>query len=355
MSPLHDILARLIRAHGPMTVSDFMADCLMHPKHGYYQREKVFGVEGDFTTAPEISQLFGEMIGVWLIDQWQTLGSPCSFNLVELGPGRGTLMLDILRAAKSTPKFLSAAKIFFVERSAQLKAEQKKRVPHANWLKDVDALYPGPTIVIANEFFDALPIHQFQKHDGQWLERLIGLDEDDNLVWKLGAPSGALSLMPTTLKYQGQGSVVEICPAALRISGLIAEHIAKNRGAALLIDYGYDKSAVGNTFQALKDHTYVDPLKEVGKADLTAHVNFDMIANAAAQKGVVAHGPTGQGTFLMSIGLGQRAMKLVENLDAAGQEDLLTSIKRLTAPDQMGELFRVLAMVNAEQKSVVGF
>lgn len=355
MNELNDILVRLIRSHGPMTIADFMLDCLMHPKYGYYQTEKVFGADGDFTTSPEISQLFGEIIGLWLIDQWRTLGSPTSFNLVELGPGRGTLMVDILRAAKKTPQFLRGAKIFFVEQSKQMIAEQKKRVPHAHWLSDANELYAGPTLVVANEFFDALPIHQFQKHDGQWMERRIGLDADDNFEWKLGPPSPVLALMPTKLKYQEQGTIVELCPSAFRIAGLIAKHIARHRGAALFIDYGYDKNATGETFQAMKGHAYVDPLCDVGKADLTSHVNFDMIAAAAAQRGVIAHGPVGQGSFLMSLGLGQRAMQLAETLDLAGQENLLASVKRLTSPDEMGELFRVLSIVGAGQKVVPGF
>ena len=355
MNQLHDILARLIKTHGPMTLSDYMRDCLMHPKHGYYQHEEVFGSEGDFITSPEVSQMFGEMIGLWLVDQWRTLGSPTPFNLVEFGPGRGTLMVDILRACKQTPAFLQAARIFFVERSEKLIKEQKKNVPHANWISDVDELYAGPTLIVANEFFDALPIHQFQKHDGAWLERRIGTSDDDKLVWKLGAASGALALMPQQLKFNEQGSIVEICPAALRIAGTIAKHIATNRGAALFIDYGYDKSAVGDTFQAMKDHAYVDPLCEPGKADLTAHVNFDMLATAAAEKGAVAHGPTGQGAFLMSIGMGNRAMELAKDMDAAGQENILTALKRLTSPDEMGDLFRVLALVSAGQKVVPGF
>ena len=355
MTHMKNTIVNLIKMHGPMTLADYMMDCLMHPHHGYYQNEKIFGSDGDFITAPEISQLFGEMIGLWLIDQWRTLGSPSNFNLVECGPGRGTLMVDILRTAKKTPGFLIGAKVFFIEQSKQLRAEQKKRVPHANWLNDVSELYAGPTLVIANEFFDALPIHQFQKHDGAWLERKIGLDSEDNLKWQLGPPSALVSLIPPDIMLQQQGTIIEVCPASYRISGLIAKHIAKYRGSALFIDYGYDTNAAGETFQAMKGHAYVDPLDEVGKTDLTAHVNFDMIARAAAENGVVAHGPVGQGSFLMSLGMGQRVMELAKNTDVAGQENLLACIKRLTSPDEMGELFRVIALVGAGQRTVPGF
>lgn len=355
MSALNDIIVNRVKAHGPLTVSDYMIDCLMHPDHGYYQQETVFGADGDFITAPEVSQMFGEVIGLWLVEQWRSLGSPTSFNLVEFGPGRGTLMVDILRSSKNTPKFLRAARIFFVERSDKMRKEQKQNVPHANWLRDVDELYAGPTLVVANEFFDALPIHQFQKHEGEWLERMITIDDHDALKWTLASPSAAVSMIPSTLVYKEQGSIVEICPAALRITSTIAKHLAKNRGAALFIDYGYDRSSVGDTFQAMRGHAFTDPLATPGKADLTAHVNFDLIAIAAATNGMVAHGPIAQGAFLMSLGMGERAMKLVENLDDKGQEQLLSSLKRLTAPDEMGELFRVVALIGAGQRSVPGF
>ena len=355
MSSLYDTLVRRIKTNGPMTVADYMSDCLMHPEYGYYQREKVFGVEGDFTTSPEISQMFGEMIGLWLIDRWKAIGSPPHFNLVECGPGRGTLMADILRTATEQASFLEAASVIFVEKSKQLKAEQKSRVPDAVWIDDISELPEGPLLLVANEFFDALPIHQFQKLDGLWLERRIGLDDGGKLIWTLSAPTAALSLMPEILKNSENGSMVELCPAALSVAGTIADHITKYGGAALIIDYGYDKSATGDTFQAMKDHSYTNPLDSIGTADLTAHVNFDMLTKAVKEKGALVHGPVGQGSFLMSLGMGARAQNLSQNLDIKDQEDILASMVRLTSPDQMGELFRVVALASAEQTSVAGF
>ena len=354
MSTLLDTLIRRIKISGPITVADFMSDCLMHPKYGYYQREKVFGTDGDFTTSPEISQMFGEMVGLWLIDRWQAIGSPPEFNLVECGPGRGTLMADILHAAAKQADFIKAASVVFVEKSKQLKSEQKKRVAGALWIEDISALPEGPTLLVANEFFDALPIHQFQKNDGLWLERTIGI-KDGKLCWSLGAPSAALSIMPKSLNASENGSIVELCPAAMSTAGTIAAHIAKFSGAALIIDYGYDKSAAGDTFQAMKDHHYTDPLNNIGTSDLTSHVNFDMIGQAAQQMGVTTHGPVAQGTFLMSIGMWERAMHLSQDVDTKEKEHILSCLVRLTSPDQMGELFRVLALTSIEQTKVAGF
>lgn len=354
MSTLLDTLMRRIKISGPITVAEFMNECLMHPKYGYYQREKVFGTKGDFTTSPEISQMFGEMIGLWLVDQWKAIGCPPEFNLVECGPGRGTLMADILHAAANQTAFIKAASVVFVEKSKQLKSEQKKRVADALWIEDINALPDGPTLLVANEFFDALPIHQFQKHDGLWLERKIGI-KDGKLNWSLSAPSAALSIMPESLNASENGSIVELCPTAMSTAGTIAAHIAKYSGAALIIDYGYDKSAVGDTFQAMKDHQYSYPLDNIGTSDLTAHVNFDMIADAARQKGVTIHGPVAQGPFLMSIGMGERAMGLSKDGETKEQEHILSALMRLTSPDQMGELFRVLALTSLEQTKVAGF
>lgn len=354
MSTLLDTLMRRIKISGPITIAEFMSECLMHPKYGYYQREKVFGADGDFTTSPEISQMFGEMIGLWLIDRWQAMGSPPEFNLVECGPGRGTLMADILHAAAKQSDFIKAASVVFVEKSNQLKNEQKKRVPGALWIEDISALPGGPTLLVANEFFDALPIHQFQKRDGLWLERKIGL-ENDKLSWSLSAPSAALSMMSKNQKASENGSIVELCPAAVSTAGTIAAHINEHSGAALIIDYGYDKSATGDTFQAMKDHHYSDPLDNIGTSDLTSHVNFDMVGQAAQQKEVATHGPVGQGSFLMSIGMGERAMGLSQNVATEEKEHILSCLMRLTSPDQMGELFRVLALTSKEQTKVAGF
>lgn len=343
MSGLKAYLMKRIATEGPITLADYMAICLMHPKYGYYQHERVFGAEGDFITAPEVSQMFGEMIGLWLADRWMKIGKPTAINLVELGPGRGTFMKDILRAVEPVEEFTQAINIHFIEASTQLRATQKNHVPNATW-HDHFALVPdGPALIIANEFFDALPIHQFEKLDGQWHERMV-CTVKDKLGLGLGPCSPKFTLVDDALKDGSDGSIVEICPSALSITGDIAEHIAQNGGAALIIDYGYRKSALGDTFQALEAHAYVDPFINPGKADLTAHVAFDQLKRVAQEKGIKAYGPAMQGMFLMAIGLGARAQVLAQGATPDVQERILSELKRLTATDQMGTLFKVLAL-----------
>ncbi|NVJ97217.1 MAG: SAM-dependent methyltransferase [Alphaproteobacteria bacterium] len=345
MTPLGNILIRRIEASGPISLADYMAECLMHPRHGYYQRERVFGSDGDFITAPEVSQMFGETLGLWLADRWMAMGRPNVVHLIELGPGRGTLMADILRACARVPGFQEAAHIHFVETSKQLRALQKQKVPTARWHDDLSTLPAGPALFVANEFFDALPIHQFEKRDGKWFERSVGA-ADSELGFVLTQPGSQFALVPQHLLAAQDGGVLEVCPAALSATASIADHLKAHGGAALFIDYGYATSAPGDTFQALEKHDYTDPFKKPGKADLTAHVAFDRIAEAAAQAGVSPSGIGEQGTFLMGIGLGLRAQKLAEGMEAKEQGRILGELKRLTAPDEMGTLFKVLAIQN---------
>lgn len=343
MTPLGNILRRRIEASGPISLADYMTECLMHPRHGYYQRARVFGTDGDFITAPEVSQMFGETIGLWLADRWMAMGRPDPVSLVELGPGRGTLMADILRAVHTVPGMREALQVHFVETSQQLRDLQKEKVPAARWHQDFSSVPEGPALVVANEFFDALPIHQFEKRDGKWRERAVGM-AGDALGFVLTQPGSQLALVPPSLLAAPEGSVIEICPAALSAAANIAQHIAAHCGAALFIDYGYAASAPGDTFQALKDHKFADPFAGPGKADLTAHVAFDRIAEAASRAGAATSGIAEQGAFLMGIGLGVRARKLAEKVDKTNQNRILSELKRLTAPDEMGTLFKVLAV-----------
>lgn len=354
MSPLKDILLRRIALDGPMSLADYMASCLMHPEHGYYQQQEVFGVAGDFITAPEVSQMFGEMLGLWCVDRWNAMGRPARFNFIELGPGRGTLMADMLRAAKAMPSFMDAAQVCFVETSAQLRAQQREKVPGASWYDSLAGVPEGPSIIIANEFFDALPIHQFEKRGGKWLERGIG-EAGDELAPVLMPTSAKLSLVPEIVKSGPDGSIAEVCPAGLTVAGEIAARLTAHRGAALIIDYGYKTSAPGDSFQALKAHEYADPFAEPGLADLTAHVAFDQLAHAASEKGAAASTITEQGAFLMAIGLGVRAQGLAAREDDAGQARILSELKRLTAPEEMGTLFKVLALQSPSLPPAPGF
>ena len=343
MTDLKKQLINRIQATGPVSLAAYMAECLMHPNHGYYQKEKVFGLEGDFTTAPEVSQMFGEMIGLWLADRWIKMGKPEAFSLVELGPGRGTLMADILRATSPVEEFQDAVSIHFVETSRQLRALQAEKVPLATWHDSFSGLPPAPTLVVANEFFDALPIHQYEKRDDKWHERLVGTD-GDNLGFMLGPCGAQFALIDDSLKGGPEGSILEVCPSALSVIGDIADHLNLHGGAALMIDYGYRRAASGDSFQALQKHTYVDAFEAPGNADLTAHVNFETLKKAAMEKGLNSFGPTTQGMFLMAIGLGARAQVLAADTESSQQQQILNDLKRLTSPEEMGTLFKVLAL-----------
>ncbi|HET7716600.1 MAG TPA: SAM-dependent methyltransferase, partial [Bauldia sp.] len=303
MTPLGEKIAALIAANGPITIADYMALCLGDREHGYYMVREPFGGSGDFITAPEVSQIFGELIGLWAVATWQAMGSPSPFVLVELGPGRGTLMADLLRAARLRPAFLDAARIHLVETSPRLRAIQEATLAGAavTWHAAIDALPAGPAIVVANEFFDALPIRQYVATASGWAERMVGLDEAGRLRFGMRDSAGPSSTVPTHAKPSarmgkptpsgegdtpyGAGGIVEISPAATAIMSTLATRIASDGGAALIIDYGYEGPAFGETLQAVRGHRHVDPLAEPGEADLTAHVDFAALARAAAEAG----------------------------------------------------------------------
>ncbi|MEM7522995.1 MAG: SAM-dependent methyltransferase, partial [Pseudomonadota bacterium] len=282
-TPLESILRLRIEQSGPMPLSEYMAICLGHPEHGYYRRQDPLGKAGDFTTAPEISQMFGELLGLSLAQAWVDQGSPAPFRLVELGPGRGALMADALRAAAAAPGFRDAADVWLVETSPALRAEQAARVPGpprwADRLSDVPA---GPTFLIANEFFDALPIQQFIRKDGAWFERMVGL-ADDRLAY-------GLRRAPLPLGDAPDGAVRELRPLLSNIGAEIGARIAARGGAAIIVDYGYaaPDPLGGDTFQAVRGHAYADPLVAPGAADLTAHVDFAALAAAVRFGGAEA-------------------------------------------------------------------
>lgn len=353
-TPLKDILIKRIEATGPITMADYMAECLMHPEHGYYTQERVFGTEGDFITAPEVSQMFGEMLGLWLADRWYKMDKPAGVQLIELGPGRGTLMADLLRATEPVPGFHDAISVHFVETSKQLRALQAEKVPHASWHDDLSTVPDGPTLLVANEFFDALPVHQFERFEGKWCERRVHA-KDGELYLVLTSAGPKFALTPAELHENPDGSVLEACPTGVSVVGAIAERLFAHSGAAIVIDYGYKKSNIGDTFQALKAHQYTDPLAEPGKADITAHVAFDQLATAARSRGASTFGAVTQGPFLMSLGMGERAQQLAASTDEAGQQRILSELQRLTAPDEMGSLFKVLALQDPSLAPPPGF
>ncbi|MBE2277456.1 MAG: SAM-dependent methyltransferase [Rhodobacteraceae bacterium] len=340
-TPLAARLARRIRAGGPIPLSEFMAECLLDPQHGYYATRDPFGATGDFTTAPEISQMFGELLGLCLAQAWLDLGMPSPFTLAELGPGRGTLMADLLRATRGVAGFHAAARIVLVEASPTLRARQRQALAgHApSWVDTADALPEAPLFLVANEFFDALPIRQFTRTAAGWAETVVGLADDGRLA--LGrAPAAPLAALAPRLADTVTGDVVETCPAAPAIMAAITRRILSHGGMALILDYGGWRGQ-GDTFQALKDHAFCDPLAAPGEADLTAHVDFAALA-AAAAPARTAFLP--QGTLLARLGLDARADRLAASLDGAALIAHRAAQRRLTHPSEMGTLFKALAV-----------
>lgn len=343
MTPLAQLLAARIRASGPMTLADYMADCLLHPDHGYYATRDPFGAAGDFTTAPEISQMFGELVGLCLAQSWLDQGAPTPFLLAEIGPGRGTLMADMLRAVASVPGMRDAAQVHLIEASPTLRARQAATLAGHGpvvWHPTLDTLPPGPLFLIANEFFDALPIRQFQRRADGWCERQVGLPGG-----KLGfglARETRYAALEDRLDDTSPGQIVETCPALSGLAAAIAGRIAAHGGAALVADYGGWRS-LGDTFQAVRAHRPVDPFATPGEADLTAHVAFAPLAAAFADAGAAATGMTPQGAFLERLGIGGRAERLARGLTGAALETHLAAYRRLTHPAEMGDVFKMIA------------
>ncbi|KZD11469.1 class I SAM-dependent methyltransferase [Oceanibaculum pacificum] len=355
-SALTGILARRIAAAGPITVADYMAEALGHPQHGYYRSRDPLGAAGDFTTAPEISQMFGELIGLWAAIAWQQMGSPGAVRLIELGPGRGTLMADFLRAARLVPGFSEAIRLHLVETSRPLRARQAEALkasgvtPH--WHDTLDETPDGPMLLVANEFFDALPIRQLQRLEGGWHERLVDGDAAGfRFVVSPGPSTAAALLHPRVRETAPVGSIAELCPAGIGIAAAIGRRLAERGGAALIVDYGTPLSAPGDSFQALQAHRFHDPLAEPGSADLTAHVDFEALAIAARQAGATGHGPVTQASFLRALGIEARA----DRLRKAGVGDIDASLRRLLDADEMGNLFKVLALTSLGLPVPAGF
>ncbi|WP_170395436.1 class I SAM-dependent methyltransferase [Ruegeria arenilitoris] len=340
---LQDHLLARIAQDGPMSVADYMTECLLHPTHGYYTTRDPLGTLGDFITAPEISQMFGELIGLSLAQSWMDQGHPEHFVLAELGPGRGTLMADMLRATSRVPGFNEAAEVVLLEASPALRDVQaqtlKDHIPR--WLDSVADLPEAPLFLVANEFFDALPIRQFLRDRDGWRERLIGRD-GTALTWGLGPHADQIALKDR-LNDTADGDLVELCAAAIPIITVVAGRIGTHGGAGLIVDYG-DWHSLGDTFQALQAHERADPLAQPGQADLTAHVDFEPLALAARAAGCAHSRLTPQGVFLERLGIATRAQALAAPLGGSELEALIAAHRRLTHPDEMGNLFKVLGL-----------
>ena len=341
MTPLAEIIAAQIRADGPMTLADYMAICLLHPGHGYYATRDPFGRAGDFTTAPEIHQLFGEICGLALAQAWIDQGRPAPFTLAEPGPGRGTLMADMRRAIGMVPGMADAAQVTLIEASAHLRGVQRERLGAVTHLDRVDDLPQAPLFLIANEFFDALPIRQFQRVAGGWAERMVTLT-DDRLSLALAPPVDRPPHAP-------DGEIREDCAEALPVIEAVAARIARHGGAAIIIDYGMFDGH-GDSLQALRRHAPEGIFDHPGEADLTAHVDFAPLAAAALRAGAAVSTPAPQGAWLDALGIAQRAARLTQAGDAAAEAARL----RLTDPAQMGQLFKVLGIWPRDAARVPG-
>lgn len=340
MTPLAELLARRIAAQGPISIADYMGECLLHPRHGYYSTRDPFGQAGDFTTAPEISQMFGELIGLFLAQCWIDQGRPAPFVLAEIGPGRGTLMADALRAIAKVPGMRAAAEVHLVEASPALRTRQAEVLGSGIvWHDRIEDLPDAPLFLVANEFFDALPIRQFLRAGAGWRERQVGL-ADGRLTPGYG-PETSYGHLSHRLADTAEGGIVELCPALLPIAGEIASRVAQRGGAAVVIDYGGWHSR-GDTLQALRAHRPDDPFAAPGQADLTAHVDFEALALASRSAGAQVTAMTPQGVFLERLGITRRAGILAEGLQGEARERHVAAHRRLTHPDEMGQLFKVM-------------
>lgn len=356
MNSLAQRIARMIRADGPISIAAFMTIALHDRKAGFYATRESIGARGAFITAPEISQIFGELLGLWCAQVWCDQGAPPSARLVDLGPGRGVLMTDALRGLRRAPEFLAATEIVLVEASPALEGLQRERLRDSPapicWVRQwTDVQQDRPLFLVANEFLDALAIRQFVMTERGWCERMITTDEQDRLTF-------ALAPMPTSLQPPPQrgaayrGAVYETSSAAEALVEDIAGAIVQYGGAALLVDYGHEGGAFGETLQAVSGHERADILGLPGQADLSAHVDFAALAHAAGRAGARVCGPLGQGAFLRALGIGARA----EKLSAANphrKEEIAKAVERLT--EEMGELFKVIAITPVHAPRPPGF
>lgn len=350
-TPLAQKIKAIIRQSGPISVTDYFALCLADPEYGYYKTREPFGVEGDFITAPEVSQLFGEMIGIFLIHAWQCHGNPVPVRLCEIGPGRGTMMSDILRVIqKLAPEFYTALNIHLVETSERLqKAQSQSLVEHKfkiAWHHGFDEVPEGFLFTVANELFDAIPIRQFVKVGPVFRERLVALDANDQLTFAAGPATLDPALLTFPVTNLADGTILETSPARAAVMEAICARMLATGGTLLAIDYGSIASGFGDTLQAVKNHTYDPPLASPGEADLTSHVDFEALAGVAKRLGVQVNGMQHQGDFLLGLGLLQRAGALGQGRDALTQDAIRIAVQRLAGAGagNMGELFKVLAV-----------
>jgi SAM-dependent MidA family methyltransferase len=347
---LIDVIRSKIRAEGPLTLAQYTELCLLHPEFGYYTTRDPLGAGGDFTTAPEMSQIFGELIGLWCVEVWRSLGRPARFTLCELGPGRGTLCADALRAAQVEPDFINGLELLLLEASPKLREKQAVSLAawKPRWITDLTGLPDQPVLVIANEFFDALPVRQFVHVGGEWKERKIALTPKDSFTFvNMAAPDAPA--------YESdENAIVEICPSASEWASAIARPILKNRGAALIIDYG-DDEVIGETLQVVANHRQAHLLTTAGYADISAHVSFNPLLTAARKIGCRVHGPVPQGEWLLGLGAKERTDALLAKASEDQQRTLKAALHRLTDASAMGLLFKAISFTDKTTPVPPGF
>jgi NADH dehydrogenase [ubiquinone] 1 alpha subcomplex assembly factor 7 len=358
-SPLEADIRRLIKSTGPMPVWRYMDLCLTHPEHGYYVARDPLGREGDFITSPEVSQMFGELLGLWAASVWKAMGAPETVRLIELGPGRGTLMMDALRAIRILPPFYLACHVHLVEINTLLRDKQRMAltgVKNIHWHDSIDEVPDGPSIIFANEYFDVLPIHQMVRKETGWHERVIGIDSAGRLAYGAAAePTPRFEvLLPPLVRAAPVGAVFEWRPNSEIMK--ITSRVRDFGGAALIIDYGHLRSDAGDTFQAIARHSFTDPLRSPGLSDVTAHVDFQALALAVEDIGGRVHGPVEQGAFLRRLGIETRAVTLMTKATPQMSEDIAGGLKRLTDSGRggMGSLFKVLGVSDPALTQLAG-
>ena len=359
-SPLETEIRRLIAAAGPMPVAEYMRLCLTHPQYGYYVTRDPLGAAGDFITAPEVSQMFGELIGVWMAAVWRQMGAPADVRIIELGPGRGTMMADALRAARMVKDFYDAVVLHLIEVSPRLQELQRQRLQGFGlqivWHTALADVPGGPSIIVANEFIDTLPVHQAVKRNDGWHQRVVGIGEKGRLIFGVGRDPFRLfeATLPPAVRQAPEGAIFE-----WRVDSIALElgQRVRTGGAALIVDYGHSKSGLGDTLQAVADHAFVDPLAAPGQADLTAHVDFEALVHSAESIGAQCHGPLPQRDLLSNLGIKERAARLTAPAPAEAAAEVEVALARLTEPGErgMGELFKALAIADRKLDRLPGF
>jgi SAM-dependent MidA family methyltransferase len=360
-SPLEAEIRRRIAQHGPMPVAQYMELCLTHPEYGYYITRDPLGSSGDFTTSPEISQMFGELLGIWAAAVWRTMGSPENVRLVELGPGRGTLMLDALRAAKVLPEFRAAVVAHMVEISPVLETLQRLALGVSDvpvfWHRSFGEVPDGPLIVIANEFFDALPVHQAVMCADGWHERVVKIDEDRKLHFSIARDPNLRidDFLPADMRPARIGEIFEWRSDEMTLE--LSDRVVQSGGVALIVDYGHTRTSIGDTLQAVGAHQFADPLSAPGRVDLTAHVDFEALAGAAESAGARVLGPVGQGEFLYRLGIEQRAAALKTGTPHDQALAIQSALVRLTStePTGMGRMIKALGLSAPSLGPLPGF